>query len=403
MKISPLADPRDLPDLPRLLRDEPRDTEWRLHRGHERHLGHPYGQSFDPGVPPGLAQLLINNLGAPCADQQTGTEAREMERQVIGWLMQLWGCEMPQDHWGAISASGTEANLWGLHLGREALPDGVLLYSADAHASIPKAARMLRIPAQELHCTPEGEIDLAHLAEALAGLGGKPVLLALTCGTTAKGAHDDIAGAIAVLETAGYGPERRFVHVDAALSGMVLPFLSDAALSIRPGFHLAIDSLSVSGHKMIGAPMPCGALVCRRVHARRNGHRVTDPRPAEVAPMRTRNDHAVLAIWTRLFGRGYAAFAEDARRCARRAQALARQLRGAGAQVLCNPHSLTVVFAQPDEGMARTYQLACSKGLARAVVMPSVTEPLLDCFVSDYAAWATRRGMENDAAMTQPR
>jgi histidine decarboxylase len=36
--------------------------------------------------------------------------------------------------------------------------------------------------------------------------------------------------------------------------------------AIQPSFKHGIDSLSTSGHKMIGTPMPCGALVAKRQH-----------------------------------------------------------------------------------------------------------------------------------------
>jgi histidine decarboxylase len=103
--------------------------------------------------------------------------------------------------------------------------------------------------------------------------------------------------------------------------------------------------------------------------------------------MGSRNGHAVLAVWARLIGHGYGGYAHDALRCTLRAQEFAETLRGLGAEVLCNPHSLTVVFPQPSDQMVKTYQLACHAGLAHAIVMPNVTDALLGRFVRDYAAW----------------
>ena len=392
MNYSSIALHRDAKSLPRALRDTLFETELKLRRAHENHLGYPYNLSFSPGEPAGFADYLINNHGDPYAGSHYGAEVCAQEREAVDWLMRLWGCHDLDAYWGSVGASGTEGNLWGIYLGREALPDAVLLHSADAHYSIPKAARIQRVPAIEVASTPQGEIDLAHLGEVVAGLGGKPVILVLTCGTTMKGAHDDIAGAIAVLDAAGYGEDRRYIHVDGALNAMVVPFLPEAARSISPSFEMPIDSVSTSGHKMIGTPMPCGALVCRKVHIDRIARAVAYLRSNDTTLMGSRNGHAVLAIWARLLGRGYAAFASDARHCARRAQDLAAELRLTGAQVLCNPHSLTVVFAQPDEAMVRTYQLACDKGLAHAIVMPSVSDALLDRFVDDFQAFAGARG-----------
>jgi len=203
-----------------------------------------------------------------------------------------------------------------------------------------------------------------------------------------KGAHDDIAGALAVLDAAGCGPDRRYVHLDGALNAMVIPFLKGAPESIRPTFAQGIDSISTSGHKMIGTPMPCGALVARREHVERISRAVAYLKSNDTTLMGSRNGHAVLSVWARLFGHGYAGYAHDALRCAQRARALADRLRTSGRAVLCNPHALTVVFETPGPEIVSRYQLAANAGLAHAIVMPNVTDDLLDRFATDYLNWS---------------
>jgi histidine decarboxylase len=380
------------PSLHRSLNDELMDrllaTESRMRSAHQTHLGYPYNLSFGPGVPATLQHFLINNLGDPYVGSHYASEVCELEREAVSWLMRLWGCQTLDDYWGTIGASGTEGNIWGIYLGREALPDAVLIHSADAHYSIPKAARIQRIEAVEVASNPQGEIDLAALDVAIAGLAGRAVILALTCGTTMKGAHDDIAGALSVLDRAGYGADRRYVHVDGALNAMVVPFLVGAPDAIRPSFDMGIDSISTSGHKMIGTPMPCGALVARRVHVDRIARAVAYLKSNDTTLMGSRNGHAVLSIWTRFFGHGYGGYAHDALSCALKAQSLAENLRASGRPVLCNPHGLTVVFDEPGAEIVSRYQLACNKGLAHAIVMPNVTNDLLDRFVTDYLNWS---------------
>lgn len=371
----------------RLLQETFDATARKMRTAHENHLGYPYNLSFSPGVPDDLWGYLINNLGDPYAGSHYGAEVCDLERAAIRWLMDLWGCDDQAAYWGAVGASGTEGNLWGIYLGREALPDAVLLHSADAHYSIPKAARIQRVPAIEVQSNDKGEIDLTHLADVVASLQGRPVILALTCGTTMKGAHDDIAGAITVLDLAGYDRNQRYIHVDGALNAMVVPFLPAAPLAIQPSFAHGIDSISTSGHKMIGTPMPCGAIVARKVHSDRIARAVAYLRSNDTTLMGSRSGHAVLAIWARLMGHGYGGFAHDALRCTLRAQGLAAGLRASGVEVLCNPYSMTVVFPEPELGLVKTYQLACYKGQAHAIVMPNVTEALLDRFAADYVRW----------------
>ncbi len=362
-------------------------TEARIRTAHENHLGYPYNLSFDPGVPASLGKYLINNLGDPYAGSHYASEVCRLEREAIQWLMRLWHCDDSSQYWGSIGASGTEGNLWGIYLGREAFPDAALLYSAEAHYSIPKAARLQRIEAVQVPCNAAGEIDLDAFAGTVASLNGRPVIVALTCGTTMKGAHDDIGGVIERLDAAGITMQRRYIHVDGALNAMVVPFVPEAPESIRPSFRHAVDSISTSGHKMIGTPMPCGALVCRKAHVERVATAIAYLRSNDTTLMGSRNGHAVLAIWSRLLGHGLQGYSTDVQDCIARARNLIDRLHMLGVPAMCNPHSLTVVFPQPSEPIVQTFQLACYRGDAHAIVMPNVTNALLDRFVADYAAW----------------
>jgi histidine decarboxylase len=359
----------------------------RMQSAHETHLGYPYNLNFDPGVPAALGNYLINNLGDPYAGSHYASEVCDLEREAVAWLMDLWDCENHDDYWGSIGTSGTEGNIWGIYLGREALPDAVLLYSADAHYSIPKAAKLQRVEAFCVDSNKTGEIDLDALSLVLNRLQKRTVIVALTCGTTMKGAHDDIAGVIARLDAAGVKRDKRYIHVDGALNAMVIPYINGAADAICPSFRHAIDSISVSGHKMIGTPMPCGALVAKRVHVERIATAIAYLRSNDTTLMGSRNGHAVLAIWSRFMGHGHEGYRRDARVCAERAQGLTARLKAMGVPAYCNPHSLTVVFPQPSDLIVKTYQLACYKGEAHVVVMPNVTTTLLERFVADYVKW----------------
>ncbi len=355
----------------------------RVKAAHATHLGYPYNLNFDPGVPVQFGNYLINNLGDPYAGSHYASEVCDLEREAVSWLMDLWQCDNHDDYWGSIGTSGTEGNLWGIYLGREALPDAVLLYSGDAHYSIPKAARLQRIEAICVASNPAGEMELDALSLVLATLKHKTIIMALTCGTTMKGAHDDIAGVIARLDAAGFTKDKRYIHVDGALNAMVIPYLDAALDAIRPSFKHAIDSISVSGHKMIGTPMPCGVLVCKRVHVDRIATAIAYLRSNDTTLMGSRNGHAVLAIWSRFMGHGHDGYRRDSEVCAVRAQGLTEKLKALGVPATCNPYSLTVVFPQPSDAIVKTHQLACYKGEAHVVVMPNVTAGLLERFTTD--------------------
>ena len=370
-------------------------AEQRFRVARSNHMGYPYNLAFETDGLDRFSGYLVNNLGDPYAGSHYASEVCELERQVIDWFERLWECD-GDAFWGSIGASGTEGNLWALYLGREALPGAVLIHSVEAHYSIPKAARILGIEAVAVRCEPSGGISLSDLAETLESLAGRPVILALTCGTTMKGAHDDIGGAIATTDLFGYDGGRRFVHVDGALNAMVLPFIEGVSASIRPSFRAAIDSLSTSGYKMVGTPMPCGLLIARRRHIDRVASAISYLRSNDTTLMGSRNGHAVLAIWNRIARHGVPGFATDVAGCLSRAAQVAAELRDWKIPVLRNPHSLTVVFPAPSEAIVQRYQLACDEGKAHAVIMPNVQADLIDRFLGDYVSWAVAKDFSWD-------
>jgi len=352
----------------------------------DKHLGYPYNLDFDPRPISQFGEFLVNNLGDPYVGSHYATEVCDLELEVVDWTMRVWECADPEEYWGTVGASGTEGNLWAIYLARETLDNPILIHSTEAHYSLPKAARILQIEALTCRADRSGAISLDDLSEVIHANRHRSIILALTCGTTMKGAHDDIASCIGVLDQVGIDPRRRFVHVDGALNAMVLPFVDGLPSGIRPSFRHGVDSISTSGHKMIGTPMPCGILVVRRDHVRRVASVVSYLRSDDTTLMGSRNGHAVLAIWNRLMRLDIAGFRNSARACIERAEGFAGALRSAGVPVLLNPWSLTVVFPKPSERLVNEYQLACHGSSAHAIVMPNVKADLIERFVNAYTA-----------------
>ncbi|MFO0811342.1 MAG: hypothetical protein U0746_22150 [Gemmataceae bacterium] len=74
-------------------------------------------------------------------------------------------------------------------------------------------------------------------------------------GGTEGNMYGDIAGVLAIMKR--FALHEYYVHSDAALSGMILPFV-DAAPPWD--FRAPVDSLSISGHKMSGFRVAVAAL-----------------------------------------------------------------------------------------------------------------------------------------------
>lgn len=351
------------------------------------HLGYPYNLDFDYGALSQLQHFSINNLGDPFIESNYGVHSRQFEVGVLDWFARLWELEK-EEYWGYITNCGTEGNLHGILVGREVLPDGILYASRDSHYSVFKAARMYRMEAVKVDTLLSGEIDCADFERKLTERKDKPAILNVNIGTTVKGAVDDLDLVLKTLEKVGYTEDRFYVHVDGALFGLMMPFVKRAP---KVTFKKPIGSVSVSGHKFVGCPMPCGVQITRMRHINALSRNVEYLASRDATIMGSRNGHAPIFLWYTLNRKGYRGFQKEVQRCLRNAYYLKERLRDANVGVLLNELSSTVVFERPlDEKFILKWQLACQGKIAHAVVMPSVTVEKLDDFIGELLEARTR-------------
>lgn len=305
--------------------------------------------------------------------------------------------ETPGGYWGYITNCGTEGNLHGILVGRENLPDAVLYASAETHYSVFKAARMYRMDAERVATLPSGEIDVEDLAAALARNKGRPAVVVVNVGTTVRGAVDDLDAVLLELSKAGLSEDQFFIHCDGALFGLMMPFVRAAAPLVT--FKKPIGSISVSGHKFIGAPMPCGVVMTRAkcVEALSSDVEYLNSRDATI--MGSRNGHAPIYMWYTLTRKGYSGMRADVEHCLANAHLLQGMLESNGIKTMLNRLSSTVVFERPPcEAFVRKWQLACEGDVAHVVVMPNITPPKLEAFVEDLVECRRKFNSQNAAS-----
>ncbi|KAK4751957.1 hypothetical protein SAY87_020755 [Trapa incisa] len=346
----------------------------------KHHLGYPYNLDFDYGALAQLQHFSINNLGDPFIESNYGVHSRQFEVGVLDWFARLWEIEKTE-YWGYITNCGTEGNLHGILVGREVLPDGILYASRESHYSIFKAARMYRMECVKVGTLVSGEIDCAHLKAKLLENKDKPAIINVNIGTTVKGAVDDLDFVIQTLEETGFTRDRFYIHCDGALFGLMMPFVKRAP---KVSFKKPIGSVSVSGHKFVGCPMPCGVQITRLEHINALSRNVEYLASRDATIMGSRNGHAPIFLWYTLNKKGYKGFQKEVQKCLRNAHYLKDRLRRAGISAMLNELSSTVVFERPlDQEFVRRWQLACEGNIAHVVVMPNVTMEKLDVFLSE--------------------
>jgi glutamate/tyrosine decarboxylase-like PLP-dependent enzyme len=173
---------------------------------------------------------------------------------VVAALAGMFG--LP-DHMGHLTSSGTIANLEALYVARQTHPGLGIAYSADAHYTHERMCRVLGVEGHAVGVDEAGRLDLAALADLLAG--GRIGTVVVTAGTTGLGAVDPVDGVVALCRGLGVR-----VHVDAAYGGFFTLLADDSADGVRAAPWRAIadaDSVVVDPHKHGLQPYGCGAVL----------------------------------------------------------------------------------------------------------------------------------------------
>jgi histidine decarboxylase len=302
---------------------------------------------------------------------------------VIDFFAKLWKLD-ESSYWGYVTTSGTEGNLHGILLARECFPDGILYTSRETHYSVFKAARYYRMQCESIPTLPMGQIDYNALASAIEKNRDKPVILNVNIGTTVKGAVDDLDRILRTLQQLNIPRDRYYIHCDGALFALMMPFIDYAP---EVNFQKPIDSMTVSGHKMLGCPMPCGVALTRKPHVERLQQRIDYLNSVDTTIMGSRNGQAALYMWYSLRKKGLRGIKQNVEQCLNVARYLKDRLLSENVRSCLNDLSTTVVLERPlDEVFVQRWQLACEEDIAHVVVMPNVTEAKVDQFVAELMA-----------------
>ena len=339
-------------------------------------LGFPTNSKFDYSDLFGFLQFSFNNVGDPFVSSNYALDSREFEVEVLQFFAELY--KIPIDeYWGYVTNGGTEGNMHGLFLGREMIPDGVLYFSADSHYSIFKIAHVLNVDSSVVPSNEDGSMDLEQLELILKHSDRKPIFN-LNIGSTMKGAIDDVDGVLAVLEKLGITDY--YIHCDAALFGMLLPFLDGAPVI---NFTKPIGSIAISGHKFIGSPIPCGIELTRKKYVDNIKRPVEYIDTYDTTISGSRNAFTPIVLWYAIQKRGIDGFKKEANTCIENAHYLHGRFQEMQYDSFLNKFSNTVVFKRPSNKFMKQWQLAPQGDWSHVVVMQHVTKEVIDRFIED--------------------
>ncbi|MEM9243402.1 MAG: histidine decarboxylase [Pseudomonadota bacterium] len=266
----------------------------RLKNNMNYHAGYPINYDFEDSD---LYQLLtchMNNIGDPFL-LKSPFSTHEYEYEVVKWFLKLYGLDT-ETGWGYVTSGGTEGTLFGLWQGKELLDRPILYCAQSAHYSVYKAARLLGLELKMIPCDHRGVLYYDEMAGCVDK--GRDAIFLVTLGSTMTSSLDDVARIKATFNNCGI---RSYIHADAALDGMILPFInSPYSYKLTDG----IDSVSISGHKLIGASAPCGVVLIHRQHINQINKNIPYINNMDCTLTGSRSGYAPMILWSKIKAKG---------------------------------------------------------------------------------------------------
>ncbi|WP_431167346.1 histidine decarboxylase [Tenacibaculum halocynthiae] len=349
----------------------------RIKDSSDKFLGYPLAKDFTFSEFAPFLDLCINNVGDPEAKSTLTIDTKEVEKKCISFFADILSTTV-NDVWGYVTNGGTEGNLYGLYLARECYPEAVVYYSESTHYSVKKNLHLLNMRNIVVRSQENGEIDYEDLEQILTIHRDKPAVFFLNVGTTMTEAVDDLEKIKTIIKK--YAIKDYYIHCDAAFLGTIAPFVEP-----KPKFDFSegVDSISISGHKFIGGPIPCGIVMCKRAHRNRVANSISYVGTLDTTITGSRNGLTPLFLWSFIEKHGK----DGLKRRVCESQELAayteRKLNEIGVNAWRNKEALTVVFDKPSKKVCEKYQLASEEAIAHIICVPGIKKERIDSLLFD--------------------
>jgi len=324
-------------------------------------------------------RFIESNMGNPGLYPGTA----EMEKSVVSMLKSL--VSAGDDVTGRLTDGGTESNITAMWIARNLTGKKGVVFPKSGHFSLKKAANILGMEGREVPLDENYLMDLGSLERAI---DDSVALVIGVAGTTELGLVDPIKEIAKIID------RRAYLHVDAAFGGFVLPFMRELGYSV-PDYDFsvnAVSSITLDPHKMGLSTLPCGSLL----HRMGGEENISTEAPyltktKQAGLLGTRASGSVASAYAVIKHLGREGYRNIVKQCLENTDYLVKRAGEIGVRPVVEPYMNIVSFAFENldavrEEMERFgWALSVSRnppGL-RIVVMPHVTEEMIDDFVTD--------------------
>ncbi len=349
-------------------------------------LGYPVSKDFDYSKLYEFLKYPLNNIGDPFEEGTYKVNTHEMEREVIDFFATLFRAN-PKDYWGYVTNGGSESNLYGLYIARELFPKAMVYFSESTHYSVKKNIHLLNIPSIVIRSQENGEIDYEDLENTLQFNRHKPAIILTNFGTTMKEAKDDVSKVKGILKKLAI--QDHYIHCDGALSGSYGAFIEPR---IPFDFEDGADSISISGHKFIGSPIPSGVIITKRSLRDKISKGISYIGSMDTTITGSRNGHSPLFLWYAINKMGIEGLKKRYLHCLEVANYCKEKLLQLGIEAWSNKGAITIVLPKLPDIIKEKWQLA-TEDITHVICMPDVTKKQIDDFIIDIKEFKSNKSI----------
>ncbi|OFV67286.1 MAG: pyridoxal-dependent decarboxylase [Candidatus Syntrophoarchaeum caldarius] len=308
--------------------------------------------------------------------------AKAIEERTISMIADLLGGDDTVR--GYLTTGGTESNIQAIRAFRNAaqIRDGNIIVPQSAHFSFDKIGDLLAVEVRKAPFDASFRVDPDAVEELI---DDRTIGIVAIAGTTEYGQIDPIEALAEIARR-----NNLFLHVDAAFGGFVIPFLDS-----HPPFDLSVEgvsSITIDPHKMGMSTIPSGGLLFK------DGTLLdflSTPTPYLTSKNQfsltgTRSGATAASTYAVLRHLGRRGFKQIVDRCMQMTAKLRSGTESAGITSPVEPmmNVLTLEVANLEQVIERLAQSGwrvsvTRDGFMRLVIMPHLTEPIIDEFLSD--------------------
>lgn len=345
-----------------------------------------------------------NHIGVHTLSEESVLEVFEGTQKIERELIKLTAEEIfngdPDSVDGYVATGGTEANIQAMWVYRNyfqkeydaRLGEIALVYSKDAHYSMPKGANILGLTNIMLDVDMDTrEILPASLEEKFKQAteqGIKYFIVIANLSTTMFGSVDDI-DMLGDFFTNMNVPFK--IHVDAAYGGFIYPFTNPTSRFTFQNPYM--NSITADGHKMLQTPYGTGLFLIRKgffYYVKTDEAKYIPGKDYTVSG--SRSGANAISMWMILQIHGSEGWKYKMETLCDRTERICKKLENMGVEYFRNPYLNIIAIKSKymSEELAHKYYLVANSYDGKAewykiVVMPHVKQGTIDAFLMELA------------------